>query len=221
MIEIIPTVVPSGEGDIERAASMYRGFAPVLHVDFADGLFAPNTTWIPSEAKHDMSHMGVKLEAHLMVQEPRDIGISLLQAGFERVIGHVEAMSDVAGTLESWRREGAQEVGLGILATTQIEAIGNYVDAVDMVQMMTISKIGVQGLPFDEHAPDRVRLLHEMHPKLLISVDGGVNETTIAPLAKSGARRFCAGSVLSKAANPKTVYNRLITLAESGTRPAL
>ncbi|HEY4516901.1 MAG TPA: hypothetical protein VJG64_03045 [Candidatus Paceibacterota bacterium] len=217
MVEIIPTVVPHSVDDIQKAAAMYRGFAPVLHVDFADGLFAPNTTWLPSiHEGTSLALSGVVLEAHLMVQEPQEIGERLARAGYRRIIGHVEAMAHVGETLAAWRESGAREVGLGILARTPLEALDPYMTQLDMVQMMTISKIGVQGLPFDERSPTRVAALHRVYPRLLISVDGGVGEKTIGLLAAAGARRFCAGSVLSKSSDPASTYRTLIALAESG-----
>ena len=217
MTEIIPTVVPETAADIQEVSLRYSNFASVLHVDFADGLFAPNSTWLPhTHESGTLSVPGMILEAHLMVQEPRALGARLARAGYTRIIGHVEAMTEVAQTLALWRQSGASEVGLGMLAYTPLESLDPFVRSIDMVQMMTINKIGVQGLPFDERAPERVAELHRKHPALLISVDGGVNETTILPLARAGARRFCAGSVLSKAADPAAMYERLLELA-SGT----
>ena len=213
-IEIIPTVVPLSFDDIVAAAARYP-FARALHVDFADGVFAPNTTWLPEKGNHFPTESGMQFEAHLMVQEPQEIGMRLVRAGCTRITGHVEAMAHVEDTLASWREAGAAEVGLGMLADTSAESVYDFVDIIDMLQMMTISKIGVQGLPFDESAPLRVRDMHERYPTLLISVDGSVNEKTILPLAEAGARRFCAGSVLSKAAEPKAMYRRLMALAES------
>ncbi len=215
MIEIIPTVVPLSLEDVQKVVDADKSFAYVVHIDVADGRFAPNTTWMPNGEKFTM-HEGFVYEAHLMVADPLEIGLKFIKAGAKRVLGHVEAMHDKAAeVLTAWKQAGASEVGLGILMDTPLAMLDPYISQVDVVQMMTISKIGVQGLPFDDRAPARVAELHTKYPDLLISVDGSVNEMTIGPLARAGARRFCAGSVLSKSQEPASTYHKLIALAES------
>lgn len=221
-IEIIPTVVPASFDDIAALAARVGAYAPAIHVDIADGIFAPNTTWPYAKAgEYDASALmpfgiDMQLEVHLMVADPAGVGAACVRAGASRVIGHVEAMNHNAGDiLEGWKSAGARQVGLGILFATPLETLDPYIPLVDVVQMMTIGSIGVQGLPFDERAPARVAQLHERHPELQISVDGGVSEATIGPLARAGARRFCAGSVLSKSADPTSTYRQLRTIAES------
>ena len=216
-IEIIPTVVPHSFEDV-RAAAARNPFARSLHVDFADGLFTPNTTWFPT-SKRNLAIDGVTLEAHLMVKEPREMGMLLAASGFARIIGHIEAMDeDVEATLSAWRGSGAREVGLGVLFATHLEAIYPYIPKCDVIQMMSIRSIGVQGIPYESSAPDRIALLHREYPELLIADDGGVSEANIAELAKAGVRRFCVGSALSKASEPEAVYKRLHTLAQEAMK---
>jgi len=217
MIEIIPTVVPASLLDIETAAKKYAPFARTLHIDFADGVFAPNTTWMSEGEEKFATRENFVYEAHLMVADPLNVGLKFIAVGCGRILGHIEAMQEKAGeVLAAWKSAGATEVGLGILMDTPLETLDPFISQANMVQMMTISKIGVQGLPFDSRAPARVAELHARHPNLLIAVDGSVNERTIVPLAQAGARRFCAGSVLSKSPDPEATYKRLIALAKSG-----
>ena len=218
MIEIIPTVVPASFDDVRATAERYP-FARSIHVDFADGIFAPNTTWLPQQTSRGVASRDNSMpwEAHLMVADPLALGERCIAAGATRVIGHIEATADKsADILHSWKAAGANEVGLALLAQTSIEAIDPFASVCDFTMLMTIASIGVQGLPFDEHGPDRVRAMHARFPILTIEVDGGVNETTILPLASAGASRFCAGSVLSKSPEPHSTYRRLLALAESG-----
>jgi len=212
-IEIIPTVVPASWDDVVQTAKRYP-FAKARHVDFADGIFAPNTTWLP-EVNGIYKIDGITLEAHLMVKEPKAAGESLASGGFERLIGHVEAISDIGETFARWKAAGAREVGLGMLYQTAIEAIDRYVAQCDAVQMMSIASIGVQGIPYESEAPRRIAALHERYPELLIADDGGVGERNIEALAQAGVRRFCVGSALSKAMDPETMYKRLLSLVES------
>ncbi len=214
-IEIIPTVVPTSIAEIAAAAMLHSRYARALHIDITDGVFAPNTTWFPGEETLPAID-GFIYEVHLMVSKPHAVGLRCLEVGARRIIGHIEAMGEEASKIISaWKFAGAQEVGLGVLFQTPIEAIDAYVADIDVVQMMSIASIGVQGIPYEPSAPERIARLHAKHPDLLIADDGGVGESNIASLAHAGVRRFCAGSALSKAKNPHAAYERLLSLAQS------
>lgn len=219
MIEIIPTVVPASLEDIEKAAERAGALAHALHIDCADGTFAPNMTWLP-HGERLIGRGAFMYEAHLMVALPREVGLAAIAIGCSRIIGHIEAMGNtVEHTFAAWRAAGASEVGLGILASTPLEELDPFADMCDVVQMMTIASIGVQGLPFDETASSRVQALHARYPDLLISVDGGVSGKNIADLSRAGASRFCVGSALSNSPDPASTYRKLYALAESAIQP--
>lgn len=221
-VEIIPTCVPMSERDLEACEKAISSFADWIHVDVGDGAFSPVATW-PYRAQgvvgeFDLSRLwGLSVEAHLMVEEPRELGLRFARTGAFRVVGHVEAFGDTTeayGALDSWRRAGA-EAGLGILLHTPFEVIEPLVAACDFVHMMTISSIGTQGIPYEPSAPERIAEFHARFPDTLISVDGGVSESNIADLVRAGARRFGVGSAISKSANPAAAYEALKALAES------
>ena len=76
MVEIIPTVVPKNFEDVIAAKEKYSSFASALHIDAADGVFAPNTTWLPAPGDSLPDHQNYLYEAHLMVQNPLSVGIA-------------------------------------------------------------------------------------------------------------------------------------------------
>jgi len=223
MIEIIPTCVPSNAEALAEGASAVRAYAESIHVDITDGLFAPAITW-PYVRKGEFGKFdlagtrGLATEIHLMIQNPRALGIEFALAGAERILGHVEAFpsADAAsGALREWKENGAREVGLGALLPTPIELIEPLVPFCDVVHLMTIASIGTQGIPYDARGVARIAEFHSRFPDMLISVDGGVAESNIADLVRAGARRFGVGSALSKVKDPAAAYARLKALAES------
>lgn len=221
-IEIIPTCVPRTHLELAEAARVISKYSPVIHIDIVDGVFASAHTW-PYGAggafeAPDLSDIsGLTAEIHLMVEEPLDIGTRFAEAGAERIIGHVEAFDDedhVHSTLRAWQRSGAKEVGLGALFATPLEMLAHHVHVATMFQLMTIATIGKQGIPYEESAPARVADAHARFPDTILSVDGGASLKNIESLARAGARRFCAGSAISKAADQAAAYAALKSLAE-------
>lgn len=222
-IEIIPTCVPRDADDLARGADAIRGYANEIHIDIDDGLFAPVVTWPYTEAgvwdtERISTPSGMRSEVHLMVEDPRAIGIAFARAGASRIVAHIEAFAaadEAHGALDAWRGNGAAEAGLGILMTTPFEVIEPVVRACDVVHLMSIASIGTQGIPYEPSAPARIAEFHSRHPEALISVDGGVGESNIADLVRAGARRFGVGSAISKAPDPAAAYVRLKELARS------
>jgi ribulose-phosphate 3-epimerase len=222
MIEINPTCVPTDAESVAKCAENFKAFASRMQVDIDDGVFAPHLTWpYATPGRFDPfrfpSLPTMALEIHLMVSEPLKLGLACAHTGVERVIGHFEAFADkdhILPTLEEWRGGGTKEVGLAILFGTPFEALTPYIAACDFVLLMTIASIGVQGIPFEQGAPERIREFRAKYPNAVIAVDGGVSKSNIQDLVRAGATRFGVGSAISKAPDQKTAYEELKRLAE-------
>lgn len=211
MIEIIPTIVPQSFDEIPNISSAYS-FSSTIHIDAADGGFAPNTTWIPQEGERLPHIEALRYEAHLMVAEPEPIGIRYAEAGAMRLIAHVEAFNraaDIPHAVAAWKAAGALEVGLAVKLDTSLEALDAYAPLLDCLLVMTIAEIGVQGKPFDTRSIERLNTLKQRFPGLLIQADGGISEVNAAEVARAGAERLCVGSALTNAQDPAAVYKRL------------
>ncbi len=216
MREIIPTIVPESYEDMCAKASVLSAIASSLHIDAADGAFAPVRTWLPSGEKlpNDES---IVYAAHLMVSDPHEKGVDFARAGARRIIGHIEAFQEsetVFSAFDAWREAGAHEVGLALLLDTPWETIEPYLTHCDVIHLMTIAHIGKQGIPFDERSLAKIEAMHRRHPDILISVDGGEDAAHIPETARAGAQRFAVGSAITNAEDPARVYKEL---CENGT----
>lgn len=219
-IEILPTCVPTGADDIERAARLAQSLRTSLHLDIDDGIFAPTVTWpyVMAGEFEPFSLPAAPQEVHLMVEGPRSIGLEFVRAGVPRIVAHIEAFADsdeAHGTLDLWRDAGAKEVGLALLFDTPTSLVEPLLPACDVVHFMSIATIGTQGIPFEPSAPARIAEFHAAHPGVLLSVDGGVSASNIAALARAGARRFGVGSFIAKAADPSEAYRALKEAAQN------
>ena len=117
--------------------------------------------------------------------------------------------------MEVWKGAGASEVGLTLLMDTPLDVVGPIAIECDVVQLMSIAKLGHQGMPFEPGVVKRIKDLHARYPDLIIEVDGGVSKANIVDLVHAGATRFGVGSAISKAPDPKAAYGELLALAEA------
>lgn len=232
---ILPTnTCPPDISELGRRTEQFAGFAQQMQLDVSDGIFSPVTSWpyfdgqkaeLEKMAAHNqkLPHSEqIAYEVHLMVQEPARVGELLARAGCSRLLLHVEALpnaSQIPDILAEWKAAGASEVGVSLLIETPLESIDSFVRHCDVVQLMSIAKIGAQGQPFDERALTRVEELHAKYPELMVAVDGGVGESNIEDLVRAGANRLCVGSAISKSDNPAQVFARLHERAMRGCTP--
>lgn len=221
-IEIIPDTGPVQEaGAIADMSEKIAAFSSVFHIDINDGIFTKDFSWpyyMPGEYMHfGMLARKPRVEVHLMVQNPREIGCLAAHAGAFRIIAHIECMSaeDPKALFEDWKAAGAQEIGVAILLETPISALESIASICDVVQVMTIAHVGKSGAPFDARSLEKVAEVHRAYPNVLIAADGGVSLGNIPDLVRHGARRFAVGKNLMQALDPSTAYQNLKTAAES------
>ena len=224
-MEIIPTnTCPPDFSELTKRSEAFSKYAEQIHLDVDDAKFAPVLSWPYFPGQWDELNRPlpfadlVRYEAHLMVNDPFEIGKQLAHAGCFRILGHFEAFDSddsIVHAFSAWKAAGASEVGLSVLIDTSLEKLYGVVSACNSILLMSIATLGAQGASFDNRIFERIATLHAMYPDLLIAVDGGVNESNIEALARAGATRFCVGSGISKSPDPAEMYKRLISLAES------
>lgn len=230
-IEILPTnTCPSDLTELGERSKLFARFAHEVQLDISDGAFTPALSWPYREGQwSEIESLAEKknalpyadtlaYEAHLMVEEPLRVGQLLAQIGCSRLIAHIEtfdAPSEVPTVFAAWKSAGAREVGLASLLDTPLDAVKNAARYCDVVQLMSIAKLGYQGAAYEPSVIRRIQELHTAHPSLVIEVDGGVSRENIAELVQAGARRFGVGSAISKATDPAAAYAELKSLAES------
>lgn len=232
---ILPTnTCPPDLEELEKRTAAVLDFAPEIQLDAADGIFAPVTSWPYLEgqwaALEAMAEHGEKLphadklvyEAHLMVQDPRTLGTLFARVGCTRILPHLETLSGAESArvmFAEWKMAGAKEIGVSLLIETPLADIDPYADMLDVVQLMSIAKVGAQGQPFDESIFSRIEELHAMYPDMMVAVDGGVAESNVEALTRAGANRLCVGSAISKAESPAAAYAAIHERAMRGCAP--
>lgn len=196
MIEIIPAILATSEDqykkDIEKASNAASLKGGWVHIDFADNQFVHNQTIDPLVTKKYPTTL--KKEAHLMVSHPLEWIEKLNDAGFDRVIFHLEASDGIFKCIESVKNLRMQ-VGLAIKNDTPVEKLKPFVGKIDMVLVMGIEP-GFQGQPFIHESFDKIRQIKKKNWKVYTAVDGSVKDENAKDLIEAGADRLVVGSFL-------------------------
>lgn len=191
--------------------------APGLHLDVMDGHFVPNLSYgLPIvEAVRQMTDLPI--ETHLMITNPEEFAERYHDAGADAVTFHFEAVKNPGPLLEKLRSRGVV-AGLAFNVETPVSAISPYLDACDLVLTMSVTP-GFGGQAFETVALDKLQELSERAPEnVLLEVDGGVNDQTIAQCARAGAHAHVVGSGIMKHPPYAQAMRKLEQLAKSGTK---
>lgn len=181
-------------GEAVRAAE--NAGVKAIQIDVMDGHFVPNIAFGPDVVKALRDEVDLFLDVHLMITEPSRYLKIFSDSGADRLIVHLESEGDTASLLRSIEKLGVK-VGLAINPSTDLKELEEFVNLVDVVQVMTVNP-GFGGQTFMKDQLDKIRNLkrkmNELGLSVRIAVDGGVNSET-APLAvQAGASILVAGS---------------------------
>jgi len=189
--------------------------ADLLHVDVMDGHFAPNLTMGVDMIKGVRKHLpSVNLDVHLMVEKPRDYVEAFAKGGASNFSFHVEVCDTVRGggginghALIDQIHDLGMTAGIVINPPTDVQTLEPYLDAVDLVLVMSVNP-GFSGQSFMPEVLDKARWVkHRVDANTRIEMDGGLNRET-APLAvAAGVDTMVTASALFGADDPKAVID--------------
>lgn len=196
MVQIIPAILSTSENEYIRDISRIRRSEFLktgwVHIDFADNKFVQNQTINPQVIQNFPDNL--QKEAHLMVDHPKEWVDKLADAGFKRIIFHIECNDSIEEVISYIKSKGL-EVGLALNNNTPIEKLEPFVSTINIVLIMTIVA-GFQGQPFIPKALNKVREIKSKDWPVKVGVDGAVKESNIKEIADAGVDFVTVGSYL-------------------------
>lgn len=212
MDEIVPTILTADINDFSSKINKVKGVCPRVQIDVIDGKFAANET-VSLDSLRDLGEMGdLRVDLHLMVEEPEGWINRALELVPDRIIAHIEKMSDPTVFVNEVIESGVQ-VGLAIDLETPLESIREDILLLaDMVLILGV-KAGLGGQEFNPRAIEKIKKMREILGELgKIGVDGGLNKENIKLCKEAGANIFYVGKSFWETENLGERYNELLTL---------
>ncbi len=191
--------------------------ARVIHFDVMDGHFVPPITIGPLVASSiaDQVHAaGGVLDVHLMIERPEQQIEAFAEAGADAITFHEEATPHANRTLAAIRELGCL-AGVAINPGTPVGAVAELRGFADIVLNMTVNP-GWGGQSFIAGSPDKVSRLSSLVGEAKIEVDGGIDASTVASVAKAGASLFVAGSAVFGSDDPAAAYSEIVEASTRG-----
>jgi ribulose-phosphate 3-epimerase len=170
-----------------------------IHVDVMDGHFVPNITIGPSVVRAIRPFSRKPFDVHLMIAPATPYLKAFADAGADRITIHIEAEGSNAGAALAAIRSLGKKAGLTLKPGTPVAAITPYVDAVDLVLVMSVEP-GFGGQAFMPEAIGRIAEVRRVlgQRPVLIEVDGGITPANAGAVSRAGADVLVAGASIFK-----------------------
>jgi ribulose-phosphate 3-epimerase len=212
-VQVAPSILAADFARLrEQVAAVLDAGARVIHVDVMDGHFVPPITVGPlvvAGLAEQARAAGAMLEVHLMIERPERQAVEFVKAGADSITFHAEATPHVAYAANLIRESGAC-VGVAINPATQVEALTEIADVIDLALCMTVNP-GWGGQPFIERSVSKIaRVRAVVGGDAAVEVDGGVDDATAPRCRQAGANVFVAGSAIFRSEDPGQAYLAIV-----------
>jgi len=215
VIKIAPSILAADFAALGDAIARIEPAAPdQLHVDVMDGHFVPNLSIGPPVIESIRKRTRVRLDVHLMIEDPDRWVETYIKAGADIVTIHAEACPHLQRCLARIREAGAR-AGVALNPSTPPGVLQYVLDDLDLVLVMSVNP-GFGGQSFIPSSYAKVREVRSLvGPRPVeISVDGGVGKSRAADLVRAGADVLVAGTAVFGAPDPVQAVNDLRSASE-------
>ena len=169
----------------------------IFQIDINDGTFLSNKSVTPEELQGITTNL--KLDFHLMVDNPTIWIDRCMAVGAARIIGQTEYMTNERDFVEKCQRVGVK-MGLALDINTEISRLDpTILSDLDVILVMDYPA-GMGGQVFNDLVLPKIKNLVEIrltfNYKYHICCDGGINEETAAKVKQAGADEITVGKRL-------------------------
>ncbi len=239
---ILPSLLACDFANLERDIhELEECGVRALHLDIMDGHFVPNLSFGVPVVEAVRRVTDLVLDVHLMLSAPETYFEAFKNAGADGITFHVEAIADIEKPNQDFARNGCNlpqfreiktvipricsaldkihalnlAAGLSIIPPTDVEILEPFLDNCENILIMSVMP-GFGGQKFDPCAKEKLTWLRErVTSRVLISVDGGVNENTLADCKNHGASGLVMGTAIFKNNQTKTNFVKLNSVLQA------
>ena len=210
-VSVAPSILSADFGHLMEDIKKVEREADFLHIDVMDGHYVPNISFGVPIIRSIRPNTDLIFDVHLMITNPLAFLEAFAAAGSDIITFHVETVDDPAEVIRRIHTLG-KKAGISIHPDTDVHAIFPFLADIDLVLIMSVYP-GFGGQSFLPAALGRIRAVREALDAIgspaLISVDGGIADSTAPSVIEAGATLLVAGNAVFGDKDPAEAIRRM------------
>ena len=194
---LAPSILAADFSNVSQALrQIEEGGGRAVHIDVMDGHFVPPITFGEPVISTVRKCTALPFDVHLMVERPETQLERFAEAGADWLTFHVEATNHADLCVQRIKALG-KKAGVALCPATPVSALAHLLPLVDLVLVMTVNPGwgGQHMIPYTVGKVSELRAARErLGCSFRVSVDGGVNASTLSTVLDAGADVVVSGS---------------------------
>lgn len=205
-MKIVPAILTDKPEELKKMIKQAEDFCDLAQIDIMDGKFVPSRSVLVKDLAKVKTKL--KLEIHLMVDEPSKYLKPFKDAGAMRIIFHYESKEKPSEVITKIRGLNL-EAGLAINPPTEVLEVERFLKDIDVLLLLSVNP-GFYGSKFIPEVCDKARALKKMEGNFVVAMDGGIKLDNILMIKDAGVDIACVGSGIFGQGEPKQNYELLL-----------
>lgn len=210
-VNVAPSILSADFGHLVDDIKRVESEADFLHIDVMDGHYVPNISFGVPIIRSIRPCTDLIFDVHLMITNPLAFLDAFAAAGSDIITFHVETVDDPAEVIRRIHALG-KKAGISIHPDTDVHAIIPFLSDIDLVLIMSVYP-GFGGQSFLPASLGRIHAVREALDAIgslaLLSVDGGIADSTAPSVRKAGATLLVAGNAVFGDKDPAEAIRRM------------
>jgi len=217
-VKIAPSILAADHADLKgEIRRVEEAGADMIHVDVADGHFAPNISLGPDTVRAIRKVTRLPLDTHLMITNPEKFYQPFLSAGSDIITVHAEATSrSFLNNLSKEIHQKNKKLGLALKPSTAIPSwLKKETNPFDVILVLSVNP-GFPGQSFMPSALPKVRRAAKLANSgvMDVEVDGGVDLENASAIIEAGATVLVAGASIFRRGDVKSALQEMRAVAQ-------
>src|SRR5437867_2061230 len=216
-VKIAPSILAADHADLKgEIGRVEEAGADMIHVDVADGHFAPNITMGPDTVRSIRKVTRLPLDVHLMISEPDKFIDPFVAAGSDIITVHAEVVeAEQAEKISKLVRVKGKRFGIALKPASAIPSwLKTQPNNIDLLLVLSVNP-GFPGQKFLPEVLPKVQTAAMLSANSFeIEVDGGVDQGNAPTIVRAGATTLVAGASIFRRNDVKSALREMRAAAD-------